>query len=144
MAFLLMAGSEAPFMFLIPYINRKISSEKLLLIAMFFCVGRFGFYACGPSYQTLLATFFLQGVSEGIILVEIVKYFGKIVEPRMASIAVSTYYALGNSLSIIVCSFVGGLILDGFGARGVYFFFTILNVAACVLYTLFGLYKKAE
>lgn len=143
-AFLLMAGSEAPFMFLIPYINRKISSEKLLLIAMFFCVGRFGFYACGPSYQTLLATFFLQGVSEGIILVEIVKYFGKIVEPRMASIAVSTYYALGNSLSIIVCSFVGGLILDGFGARGVYFFFTILNVMACIFYMMFGLYKKAE
>ncbi len=143
-AFLLMAGSEAPFMFLIPYINRKISSEKLLLIAMFFCVVRFGFYACGPGYRTLLATFFFQGISEGIILVEIVKYFGKIVEPRLASIAVSTYYALGNSLSIIVCSFAGGLILDAFGAKGVYFFFTILNAAACVLYILFGLYKKAE
>lgn len=143
-AFLLMAGSEAPFMFLIPYINRKMSSEKLLLIAMFFCVARFGFYACGPDYRTLLATFFLQGISEGIILVEIVKYFGKITESRLASIAVSTYYALGNSLSIIVCSFAGGLILDAFGARGVYFFFTLLNVAACVLYILFGLYKKAE
>ncbi len=141
-AFLLMAGSEAPFMFLIPYINRKISSEKLLLIAMFLCVGRFGFYAFGPSYRMLLATFFLQGISEGIILVEIVKYFGKIVEPRLASIAVSTYYALGNSLSIIVCSFVGGLILDGFGARGVYFFFAVLNILACALYTLFGLYKR--
>ncbi len=142
-AFLLMAGSEAPFMFLIPYINRKISSEKLLLIAMLFCVGRFGFYAFGPSYRMLLATFFLQGVSEGIILVEIVKYFGKIVEPRLASIAVSTYYALGNSLSIIVCSFAGGLILDAFGAGGVYFFYALLNVLACALYMIFGLYKSA-
>lgn len=142
-AFLLMAGSEAPFMFLIPYLNRKISSEKLLLIAMFFCVGRFGFYAFGPGYRLLLATFFLQGISEGIILVEIVKYFGKIVEPRLASIAVSTYYALGNSLSIIVCSFAGGLLLDSFGARGVYLFFAVLNMLACVLYVLFGLYKRS-
>lgn len=144
MAFLLMAGSEAPFMFLIPAINKKISSEKLLLFAIGVCTFRFAFYAAGPSWQLLLGTFFLQGMSNGIILVEIVKYFGKVVEPRLASIAVSTFYAVGNNLSTIVCSFIGGIMLDASGARGVYVFFAIWNLIALIVYVAMGLYKEEK
>lgn len=144
LAFLLMAGCEAPFMFLIPAINKKIPSEKLLMFAFGVCVARFAFYATGPSWQMLLATFFLQGISNGILLVELVKYFGRIVEPRLSSIAVSTYYAIGNNLSVIVCSLIGGMVLDAFSARGVYVFFTLWNATALVLYAAMGLYKKVS
>jgi len=143
LAFLLMAGSEAPFMFLIPAINKKVSSEKLLMFAMGVCVVRFAFYACGPSWQMLLATFFLQGISNGILLVELVKYFGRIVEPRLSSIAVSTYYAIGNNLSVIVCSLIGGMVLDAFSARGVYVFFAVWNLIAVIIYAVMGLYKES-
>lgn len=143
LAFLLMAGCEAPFMFLIPTINKKISSEKLLMFAVGVCVIRFAFYATGPDWKMLIATFFLQGISNGILLVELVKYFGKIVEPRLSSIAVSTYYAIGNNLSVIVCSLIGGMVLDAFSARGVYVFFAIWNLIALVLYIVMGLYKKS-
>ncbi len=143
LAFLLMAGSEAPFMFLIPVINKKVSSEKLLMFAMGVCVVRFAFYACGPSWQVLLATFFLQGISNGILLVELVKYFGRIVEPRLSSIAVSTYYAIGNNLSVIVCSLIGGMVLDAFSARGVYVFFAVWNLIAVIIYAVMGLYKES-
>jgi len=143
LAFLLMAGSEAPFMFLIPVINKKISSEKLLMFSIGVCVIRFAFYAAGPSWQVLLATFFLQGISNGILLVELVKYFGRIVEPRLSSIAVSTFYAIGNNLSVIVCSLIGGMVLDAFSARGVYVFFAVWNMIALVIYATMGLYKKS-
>ena len=144
LAFLLMAGSEAPFMFLIPVINKKVSSEKLLLFAIGVCTFRFAFYATGPSWQLMLGTFFLQGMSNGIILVELVRYFSKVVEPRLASMAVSTFYAVGNNLSTIVCTFIGVIMLDAFSARGVYCFFAVWNLIALIMYVAMGLYKEEK
>ena len=142
LAFLLMAGSEAPFMFIIPYLRRKFSSQKLLLFSMVVCVLRFAFYGTGPTWQMLLFTFFLQGMSNGILLVEIVRYFGMIVEPELSDIAVSTYYAMGNSLSVIICSLIGGVLLDVVGAKGIYLFFAAWNSVAVALYISMGLHKQ--
>ncbi len=142
LAFLLFAGSEAPFMALTPVLSKKFGSEKLILFAMIMTVIRFAFYATGPSSSVLLATFFLQGMTNGIILVELVKAFGRIVEERLSSMAISIYYAVGNSMSVIFCSLVSGIILDAAGARAVYLFFASFNAAAVVLYVLLGMYKK--
>lgn len=141
LAFLLMAGSEAPFMALTPKLSAKLGTEKMILIAMILTVVRFGFYATGPDYKVLLMTFFLQGMTNGIILVEVVKCFGNIVEKRLAGMAISVYYAIGNSLSVILCSFAGGAILDIAGAKAVYLFFAIFNSVAVILYLAFGMYK---
>ena len=141
LAFLLMAGSEMVFMLLVPVLNRRIPTEKLTLLATGLCVVRFAFYAFGPSAQLLLATFFLQGMSNGIIWVEFVKYFSKVVEPRLSGLAISIFHAIGNNFSTILCSLIGGILLDLYGARGCYCFFALWNGIACVLYVLFGLQK---
>ena len=141
-AFLLMAGSEAPFMALTPVLSRKFGAEKTLLFAMVMAVIRFGFYSTGPDYKVLLATFFLQGMTNGIILVEIVKYFGRIVEPRLSSVSISVFYAIGNSLSVILCSFIGGIMLDMAGACAVYRFFAIFNFVSVILYIALGMYRR--
>lgn len=143
LAFLLMAGGEAPMMALAPKLSKKIGTEKLILICAALMVGRFGFYAIGPSYKVLLATFFLQGITQGIILVEIVKYFDKIVEPKFSGIAISVYYALGNNFSVIVCSLIGGVILDLAGPQAVYWSFAIINAIAVALYIVLRMYKPA-
>ncbi len=142
LAFLLFAGSEAPFMALTPMLSRKFGSEKLILSAMIMTAVRFAFYATGPSSTILLATFFLQGMTNGIILVELVKAFGKVVEERLSSMAISVYYAVGNSLSVIFCSLVSGVILDMAGAKAVYLFFAVFNAIAVILYVVLGMYKK--
>ena len=143
-AFLLMAGSEAVFMLLVPRINKVLPTERLTVIAVGLCALRFAFYAFGPGYKLLLATFFLQGMSNGIIWVEFIKYFGKIPEPRLSSLGISTFHAIGNNFSSIVCSLLGGILLDAFGARGCYLFFAIWNGLAFVLYLLWGLQKGGE
>ena len=143
LAFLLMAGSEAPFMALTPIMSKKIGSEKLLLIGMALTAVRFGFYATGPSYTLLLGTFFLQGITNGIILVELVKAFGNVVEERLSSMSISIYYAIGNSMSVILCNMIGGMILDAHGPQAVYLFCFIVNSIAVALYVLLGLHKKA-
>ncbi|MGN1413895.1 MAG: MFS transporter [Anaerovoracaceae bacterium] len=141
-AFLLMAGSEAPCMMLLPKLTRKFSSEIMILIAMVLSALRFGFYSTGPSSGLLLATFFLQGMVNGILLVELVKYVDRLVEPKYSGVAIAVYYAIGNSLSVIVCSLLGGVILDAAGVQSVYGFFSLYNAAAVALYILTGLYKK--
>lgn len=142
LAFLLMAGSEAPFMFLVPWLNKRISTEKLIIIGCVAGLLRFGLYAMGPSTGVLLGTFFLQGILNGILLVEIVKYFGKIVPPRLASLSVATYYALGNSFPAIVCNLLGGAIMDAYGVKGTYLFFAALYVISLVLYLSLGLHRE--
>ena len=144
LAFLLMAGSETVFMLLVPLLNCRIPTEKLTFAAVVLCMLRFAFYALGPSYRVLLATFFLQGASNGIIWVEFIKYFGKIVEPRLSGLAISTFHAIGNNFSTILCSLIGGILLDAYGAQGCYWFFALWNGIACVLYLLFGLEKAGE
>lgn len=142
LAFLLMAGSEAPFMWLVPLMNRRISTEKLILFAIVVGFARFMLYGMGPSTGVLLGTFFLQGILNGILLVEVVKYFGKIVDVRLSSISVATYYALGNSLPSIICNFLGGAIMDMSGPRGTYIFFAVLYVISFILYLVLGLHKE--
>ena len=142
LAFLLMAGSEAPFMWLVPLMNRRISTEKLILFAIVVGFARFMLYGMGPSTGVLLGTFFLQGILNGILLVEVVKYFGKIVDVRLSSMSVATYYALGNSLPSIICNFLGGAIMDMSGPRGTYIFFAVLYVISFILYLVLGLHKE--
>jgi len=142
LAFLLMAGSEAPFMAMTPKLSKKLGSEKLILFAMALTALRFGFYATGPSHTVLLGTFFLQGITNGIILVELVKAFGGIVEERLSSMAISVYYAIGNSLSVILCNLICGVILDIAGPQGVYLFCFGFNTIAVILYIILGMYKN--
>lgn len=142
LAFLLMAGSEAPFMMMVPTLIRKFTSSKLILITMIISALRFAFYATGPSAGMLLSTFFLQGIVNGILLVELVRYISRIVDEKYNSVAIATYYAIANSLSIIICNLLGGGILDHFGPAAVYGFFAIYNVIAVILYVGMGLHKE--
>ena len=144
LAFMLMCGSEAVFMILIPGMTKKFPAEKLILFAMILSACRFGFYASGPTSGMLLATFFLQGIANGILLVELIKYVNFLVEPKYSSAAISVFYAVASNLSVIICNFIGGLILDAAGARMVYAFYSLYNVAAVILYIAFGLHKDKK
>lgn len=143
-AFLLMVGSEAPFMALAPKLSKKFTQEKTILAAIMLSALRFGFYALGPSHEMLLVTFFLQGMVNGIILVEYVKYLSAVVDVRLIGIAVSAFYAVSSNGGSIICNFFGGLAMDWFGSAGVYALFSGLNVMAVILYILFGLHKTNQ
>jgi PPP family 3-phenylpropionic acid transporter len=118
-----------------------ITLERMILISMIISALRYLWYSTGPAPWLLVGTFFLQGMVNGIILVELVHYIAKLVEPVMIGMAMTLYQALSSSLSIIVCQLIGGVILDYFGATQVYLFFSIYNVIGVLLYLGFRLYK---
>ena len=143
-AFLLMAGSEAIFMALSKRISQKISLERTILIAMIISVLRYGWYSTGPSSTLLLGTFFLQGIVNGIILVEFIRYIHKTVEPKELGMGISLYYAVSNNFSTIFCQFIGGLALDLGGGSTVYLFFSLYNIVGVIVYLLFGLHRCSD
>jgi len=144
LAFLLMAGSEAPFIAYEDKLSKIFTLEKMLFAAMFIGMARYIWYSMCPSATLLLIFFFLQGMSIGIIIVTFVKYIAKTVSCDDFGIAISVYYAFGSAFSTIVCQMASGIILDYFGAAGVYRFFACMNLIGVILYFLWKLYKKHD
>jgi len=142
LAFLLMAGSEAPFMGWSARLADRFSLEKTLLAAMCISVVRFAWYATCPSSALLLVFFFLQGMVNGIMLVELIRYVSKVVNPGQLGMAISVYYALGSSLSTILCQLLGGVLLDFWGTGSVYIFFACMNAVGVIIYIVGKLYRN--
>ncbi len=79
LAFLLMCGGEAPFMAWVERLEKIITMERMILISMAISALRYLWYSTGPAPELLIGTFFLQGMVNGILLVEFVRYLSKLV-----------------------------------------------------------------
>ncbi len=143
-AFLLMCGGEAPFMALTERLEKMITMERMILISMTISALRYLWYSTGPAPALLIGTFFIQGMVNGIVLVELVRYIAKLVERPMIGMAMTLYQAVSSSLSSILCQFISGVVLDFWGARMVYLFFSFYNAIGIILYVGFRLYKCSE
>lgn len=141
-AFLLMCAAEAPFMAWTGKLEKLTGMEKMILASMIISALRFLWYSTGPSPALLIGTFFLQGMVNGILLVEFVRYVAKLVEPAIIGMAMSLYQAFASSSSAILCQLVGGVILDHYGGPQVYLFFSIYNIIGIILYVGFRLYRR--
>ncbi|MBQ9061119.1 MAG: MFS transporter [Firmicutes bacterium] len=138
-AFLLMAGSEAPFMAASTWLCQRFGQDRILLIAIVFSVVRFGLFSLGLPAPVLIALFPLQGLVNGITLVEYVKYVARVIPSELSGIGIAVYYAIGSSFSTIVCQLIGGHLLDHplltfSGPQSVYLFFAVFNIAGVLIF----------
>ncbi len=140
-AFLLMCSGEAPFMAWADRLAAKFTTEKLILFSMIISALRYLWYSTGPSPHLLLGTFFLQGMVNGIVLVEFVRYITKLVDPSIIAMSMTLYQAISSNCSTILCQMAGGIILDHFGGAKVYLFFSFYNLIGIILYVGFGLHR---
>lgn len=143
-AFLLMCGSEAPFMAWAERLEKLLSMERMILVSMIISALRYLWYSTGPAPELLIGTFFIQGMVNGIVLIEFVRYIAKLVEPAMIGMALTLYQAISSNGSTILCQLIGGTILEYYSATQVYLFFSIYNGIGILLYIGFGLYKCKE
>lgn len=143
-AFLLMCGGEAPFMAWTERLEKIFTMERMILISMIISALRYLWYSTGPAPELLIGTFFLQGMVNGIVLVELVRYVAKLVEPAMIGMAMTLFQAISTNCSTILCQLIGGTILDFWSAKEVYLFFSIYNTIGIILYIGFRLYKCSD
>ncbi len=140
LAFFLMTLSEAPFMMIAPKIAKKITPQKLVLIAMVISVIRYFWFFSGPSSVMLIVFFFIQGIVNGFILVEFIKCLSNYVSTDLVGLAMPTFYSITTG-STILCNYFGGMMLDISGSTGVYLFFTLYSLIGLMFFIGFKLYR---
>jgi MFS transporter, PPP family, 3-phenylpropionic acid transporter len=136
LAFLLGAGSEAPFMKAVGHYIQKLGIHKVLCLAALVSALRWGLYVFEPPLWAVYATIFMQGFSIGLFIPASLQYVREITPKSVGATAISLYSAIGNGLGNWFCTFIGGMILEAFRVVGVYMFFTACTVIGMSLLLL--------
>ncbi|MCA1319939.1 MFS transporter [Bacillus tianshenii] len=128
-AFLLAAGSEAPFMrFAGKWISR-FGLHSIMISAALVSALRWVFYFFEPPLYIVYATTIAQGFSVGLFIPAAMQYVRDIAPVNVRATAVSLYTAVGNGLGSWFCTFLGGYIAEYFSVAYVYLFFGMLTIA---------------
>ncbi|ALC82060.1 MULTISPECIES: MFS transporter [Bacillus] len=126
-AFLLAAGSEAPFMKVAGGWIQRIGIENVLILSIIVASIRWFFYFFDPPVWLVYATAVTQGFSVGLFIPAALQYVKQIAPVELGATAISIYSAFGNGLGNWFCTFVGGIILEKYSSLYVYLFFGILS-----------------
>ncbi|EIT85512.1 Maltose permease, MFS type [Fictibacillus macauensis ZFHKF-1] len=131
-AFLLAAGSEAPFMKIAGLALRKFGIMNVMMFAAAISSARWLFYFFEPSITIVMITTIVQGFSVGLFIPAAMEYIRGTTPTNVRATAVSLYTAVGNGLGSWFCTFVGGIIFDYYSIFTTYLLFGILSTAGLV------------
>ncbi|WP_425449562.1 MFS transporter [Dethiothermospora halolimnae] len=132
LAFLLFAGSEAPFMNLTHRFIKKWGLENILIFSAVISMTRWFWYGTSPSPTIILFLFFLQGVSIGTYLISAAQFIRENTREELRATAMTIYGALSMGLGGMVCKLFGGYVLDYMGISYVYSFFGIFSLIGLI------------
>ncbi|WP_257351563.1 MFS transporter [Pseudalkalibacillus decolorationis] len=132
-AFLLAAGSEAPFMKFSGNWIRKVGIEKILVSAALISALRWVFYFTEPTLSVVYATTIAQGFSIGLFIPAALQYVREIAPDDVKATAVALYSSMGNGLGSWFCTFFGGIIYDTYSLFAMYLFFGIMTFIGIIL-----------
>jgi PPP family 3-phenylpropionic acid transporter len=135
-AFLLAAGSEAPFMRMAAYWIQKAGMNRILILAASVSALRWLLYFFEPPLAIIYATTISQGISVGLFIPTALQYVRDMTPPSMQSTAVSLYATAGGGVGAWFCTFIGGFLLDRFGIQSVYLAYFILTMGGLLVFLL--------
>jgi PPP family 3-phenylpropionic acid transporter len=144
LAFLLFAGSEAPFMKLVGYFVRRWGLETTLLLAATFSAIRWFWYSSAPSTTAVLLLFFIQGVSVGFYLATAAQFVRENTPASLQVTALAVFFSVGSGLGTMLCNLLAGWIKDEFSTLAIYLFFGVVTtlglIPLCII--RFGPWKQ--
>lgn len=144
LAFLLFAGSEAPFMKLAGFFVRRYGLELTLLLAAVFSALRWFWYSSAPSTTAVLAIFFIQGISVGFYLATAAQFVRENTPASLQVTALAIFFSVGSGLGTMLCNLVAGWIKDSYSMLAIYLFFGIMTAIGIIplLVIRFGPWKQ--
>ncbi|MEK3745664.1 MFS transporter [Brevibacillus sp. FSL K6-0770] len=144
LAFLLFAGSEAPFMKLAGMIVRRWGLELTLLLAAVFGAARWLWYSSAPSTTLVIAMFFVQGISVGFYLATSAQFVRENTPASLQVTALAIFFSVGGGLGTMLCNLAAGWIKDSYSTLGIYLFFGIITVIGIIPLVMikFGPWKQ--
>ncbi|GED14080.1 MFS transporter [Aneurinibacillus migulanus] len=144
LAFLLFAGSEAPFMKWSGFFIKRLGLEKTIFIAALVSSLRWFWYGTGPTPFAVLALFFIQGFSAGLYLASATQFVRENAPDTLRVTALAVYTSMGLGLGSMAANVVGGMLVDTYGVLRTYTFFGGLTVLGLVPLTLVTWFIKRK
>lgn len=143
LAFLLFAGSEAPFMKLAGYVVRRWGLELTILIAASVSAIRWFWYSSAPSTTAVIALFFIQGISVGFYLATAAQFVRENTPASLQVTALALFFSVGHGLGTMLCNVTAGWIQDHFSTLTIYSFFGTVTMIGLIplLLIRFGPWK---
>ncbi|MBM7606124.1 PPP family 3-phenylpropionic acid transporter [Metabacillus crassostreae] len=141
-AFLLAAGSEAPFMKVAGRMIAKMGIIKIIILATIVSALRWFLYFIEPPLYVIYLSTIAQGFSVGLFIPAAIQYVRDLAPKKVGATAISLYSAIGNGLGNWFCTFVGGLIMEAYTVMHVYLFFGCLSTIAIPVLIWFQYSKK--
>lgn len=128
LTFLLFALSEVPVMLFAQGLADRYSPAWLLLAAALLADVRWFLYAAPVPPWVLVATFPLNGLSNGVFLALVPVLTSQLAGPHLKATALAAAGVAGFGLGAIFTSTLGGMILDRWSAAAIYAFLGLLGV----------------
>ncbi|MBO8156535.1 MAG: MFS transporter [Bacillaceae bacterium] len=128
-AFLLAAGSEAPFMRVAQRIIHRIGIVPILIVCSALSFGRWLLYFFEPPVMLIYATTFVQGISVGLYIPAALLFVKEIAPEDVQATAVGIYSAVGNGVGNAFFSFLAGVMVDVFNVFWMYGAFALFTLA---------------
>ncbi|QQE75130.1 MFS transporter [Brevibacillus composti] len=144
LAFMLFAGSEAPFMKMAGYFVRRYGLELTILLAAAVSAARWLWYSTSPNTTLVIALFFMQGLSVGFYLATAAQFVRDDTPASLQVTALSLFASIGNGLGSMACNLAGGWIKDMWSVLETYLFFGIATGIGLIplLLIRFGPWKQ--
>ncbi len=144
LAFLLFAGSEAPFMKAASFFIRRWGLEMTILLAGAVSAARWFWYSSAPGTTTVLAMFFIQGLSVGFYLASAAQYVRENTPSSLQVTALAVFSSIGQGLGTMTCNLLAGVIMDKAGILHTYTFFGAATLIGLIplLLIRFGPFRK--
>ncbi|SDK44636.1 MFS transporter [Sediminibacillus albus] len=128
-AFLLAAGSEAPFMKFTQTIINRVGLLNVLVISGLVSSGRWLLYFFEPSTTVVYATTIVQGISVGMYVPAALLFIRDIAPKTLQATAVGVYSAVGNGVGNAFFTFLGGIMIDVGTIFVMYGFFALITLS---------------
>lgn len=132
-AFLLAAGSEAPFMRWSQKVINNYGVLSVLLICSFISCSRWFFYSFAPPVELIYITTIVQGVSVGLYIPAALLLVRQLAPKEVQATAVGIYSAVGNGLGNAFFTFVAGILIDLLSVNQMYGFFSAMTGVGFIL-----------
>jgi MFS transporter, PPP family, 3-phenylpropionic acid transporter len=144
LAFLLAAGSEAPFMKMTDGLIHRFGMVPLLMFATAVSCLRWLFYFFEPPLFFVYMTTIVQGLSVGLSIPAALQYVRDVAPKQVRATAVSLYSAVGNGLGVWFCTFIGGYMLERYHIGAIYLFFSVCTFVGMLSLVCIHLLNKKK
>lgn len=127
-AFLISAGSEAPFLQIASKIMRKYGIFNLLILTALVSALRWFLYFTNPPLFILYLSCFTQGFTVGLFIPAALQYVRDQAPNSLKATAVTIYSGLGLGLGEWFCTFISGYLSEAFSLKAIYLLFGALSL----------------